>query len=103
MNVDQIKQALVGDWTSIAPEVRPSAAKNPDWTLKPFYLKRDFKYLADDRFQLNIVNSAEPYGKVPLARILIKGSPRLNEYGGPTLHESGPRPRHLHRSHRRRA
>src|SRR2546427_11564065 len=61
MNVDQIKQALVGDWTSIAPEVRPSAAKNPDWTLKPFYLKRDFKYLADDRFQLNIVNSAEPY------------------------------------------
>ena len=73
MNVDQIKQALVGDWTSIAPEVRPSAAKNPDGTLKPFYLKRDFKYLADDRFQLNIVNSADPYGKVPLARILIKG------------------------------
>ena len=73
MNVDQIKQALVGDWTSIAPEVRPSPAKNPDGTLKPFYLKRDFKYLADDRFQLNIVNSADPYGKVPLARILIKG------------------------------
>ena len=73
MNVDQIKQALVGDWTSIAPEVRPSAAKNPDGTLKPFYLKRDFKYLAGDQFQLTIVNSADPYGKVPLARILIKG------------------------------
>jgi len=73
MNVDQIKQALVGNWISIAPEVRPSAAKNPDGTLKPFYLKRDFKYLADDRFQLAIVNSADPHGKVPLARILIKG------------------------------
>jgi len=73
MNVDRIKQALVGDWTSIAPEVRPSAAKNPDGTLKPFYLKRDFKYLAGDQFQLTIVNSADPYGKVPLARILIKG------------------------------
>jgi hypothetical protein len=73
MNVDQIKQALVGDWTSIAPEIRPSAAKNPDGTLKPFYLKRDFKYLAGDQFQLTIVNSADPYGKVPLARILIKG------------------------------
>ena len=36
MNVDQIKQALVGDWTSIAPEVRPSAAKNRAGTLKPF-------------------------------------------------------------------
>jgi len=73
MNVDQIKQALVGNWISIAPEVRPSAAKNPDGTLKPFYLKRDFKYLADDRFQLAIVNSADPHGKVPLARILING------------------------------
>jgi hypothetical protein len=73
MNVDQIKQALLGDWTSIAPEVRPSAAKNPEGTLKPFYLRRDFKYLGDDRFQLSVVNSADPYGKVPLARILIKG------------------------------
>ena len=27
MNLDQIKQSLVGDWVSIAPEVRPSAAK----------------------------------------------------------------------------
>ena len=40
MNVEQIKQALVGTWVSIAPEVRPSASKNPDGTLKPFYLKR---------------------------------------------------------------
>jgi hypothetical protein len=73
MNVNQVKQALVGDWISVAPEIRPSAAKNPDGTLKPFYLKRDFKYLADDRFQLSIVSSADPYGKAPLARILIKG------------------------------
>jgi hypothetical protein len=73
MNANQVKQALVGDWISVAPEIRPSAAKNPDGTLKPFYLKRDFKYLADDRFQLSIVSSADPYGKAPLARILIKG------------------------------
>jgi hypothetical protein len=73
MNLDQLKQSLVGDWISIAPEIRPGAAKNPDGTLKPFYLQRDFKFLADDRFQLTIVNSADAYGKVPLARILIKG------------------------------
>jgi hypothetical protein len=73
MNLEQIKQALVGDWVSIAPEIRPSASKNPDGTLKPFYLKREFKYLAGDRFALNVVNSADPNGAVPIARIAIRG------------------------------
>jgi hypothetical protein len=73
MNVEQIKQFLVGDWVSVAPEIRPSAAKNPDGTLKPFYLKRDFSYQTGDRFALTVTNFADPYGKVPLARILIKG------------------------------
>ena len=73
MNVDQIKQALVGDWVSIAQEVRPSATKNPDGTLKPFYLKRAFKYVGSDRFELTIVNSADANGAVPLARIDIRG------------------------------
>ena len=73
MNVEEIKGALVGDWVSMAPEVRPSATRNPDGTLKPFYLARDFKYLAGDRFELGIVNSADPNGAVPLTRLLIKG------------------------------
>jgi hypothetical protein len=67
----KIKQAMLGNWESIAPEVRPS--KNPDGSLKPFYLKRSFKYLPSDRFELEIVNSADPYGSVPLARIRIGG------------------------------
>jgi hypothetical protein len=71
MNVEQVKEALVGDWVSIAPEVRPS--KNPDGTLKPFYLKREFKYMAGDSFALNVVNSADPNGAVPIARIAIRG------------------------------
>ncbi len=58
---------------SIAPEIRPSANKNPDGPLKPFYLKRAFKYLDGDVFELTIVNSADPNGAVPLARIFIKG------------------------------
>ena len=70
-DVTKIKQALLGDWESIAPEIRPS--KNPDGSLKPFYLKRAFKYLPSDRFELDVVNSADPYGAVPLARIKIGG------------------------------
>jgi hypothetical protein len=73
MTLEQTKAALVGDWVSVAPEIRPSAAKNPDGSLKPFYLKRAFKYLAGDRFELTVVNSADPNGAVPLARIHIKG------------------------------
>ena len=67
----KIKEAMIGNWESIAPEVRPS--KNADGSLKPFYLKRSFKYLPSDRFELEIVNSADPYGAVPLARIKIGG------------------------------
>src|SRR5271169_4499575 len=67
----KIKQALLGNWESIAPEIRPS--KNPDGSLKPFYLKRAFKYLPSDRFELNVVNSADPNGAVPLAQIRIVG------------------------------
>jgi hypothetical protein len=73
MSIEQTRRALQGEWVSIAPEVRPSATKNPDGTLKAFHLTRDFKYLGDDRFELTIVNSADPYGKVPLARIYLRG------------------------------
>jgi hypothetical protein len=72
-DVTKIKEAMLGSWESIAPEVRPSAAKNADGSLKPFYLKRAFRYLPSDRFELEIVNSADPYGAVPLARIKIGG------------------------------
>ena len=73
MDVEQIKSSLVGDWVSIASEIRPSASKNADGTLKPFYLKRDFGYFAGDRFTLNVVNSADAYGRVPLVKIKIGG------------------------------
>ncbi len=72
-DVTKVRQAMLGQWESIAPEVRPSASKNADGSLKPFYLKRAFKYLPSDRFELEIVNSADPYGAVPLARIKIGG------------------------------
>lgn len=56
---------------SLAVEVRPS--KNPDGTIKPFYLTRRFAYLPDDRFQLTVVNYADPVGKIAVATIDIRG------------------------------
>jgi hypothetical protein len=72
-DLKKIKDKLQGNWESIAPEIRPSTIKNADGTLKPFYLKRAFKYLPSDKFELEIVNSADPYGAVPLAKIKIRG------------------------------
>jgi hypothetical protein len=73
MTEDQIKQSIQGDWKSIAVEIRPSAAKNPDGTLKPFYLTREFKYIAGDKFELIVTSFADPYGKVPLMKMALKG------------------------------
>jgi hypothetical protein len=71
MDAEELKAALLGSWQSIAPEVRPS--KNPDGTLKPFYLSRSFAYFPGDRFELTVMNFGDPFGKVPVAKIDIAG------------------------------
>ncbi|SEN91277.1 hypothetical protein SAMN05444671_2423 [Flavobacterium sp. CF108] len=72
MTVEQVKQQSLGRWESITVEVRPSSAKNADGTLKPFYLTREFTFLSNDKFELIVINFADPYGKVPLAKMKIK-------------------------------
>ncbi len=75
MTLEETKQFIsVGEWVSIAPEIRPSSIKNADGSLKPFYLSRAFKYLPGDKFELMVMNSVDAYGKVPLVKIVIKGS-----------------------------
>jgi hypothetical protein len=71
MDIDGLKQGLLGTWISLAPEIRPS--KNPDGSLKPFYLSRRFVYLPEDRFQLTVMNYGDPFGRVPIAKIEIEG------------------------------
>ncbi|MBN8821834.1 MULTISPECIES: hypothetical protein [unclassified Spirosoma] len=74
MTIEQIKQVIAGgEWVSIAPEVRPSLSRNDDGSAKPFYLSRRFTYQTDDTFTLEIINFADAYGKVPLAKLFIKG------------------------------
>lgn len=74
MTVEEIKKSITGDWVSITPEIRPSIGKNADGTMKPFYLRRAFRYSAGDKFELDVINSADAYGKVPLVKITIKGT-----------------------------
>ena len=67
------KKPAAGKWVSIAPEVRPSNTKNPDGTLKPFYLTREFTLSEDNSFELMVKNLADPFGKIGLAQMRIKG------------------------------
>ena len=73
MTTDQLKNTSIGDWESITVEVRPSNTKNADETLKPFFLRRDFTLLLEDRFELAVTNYADPFGKTLLAKMFIKG------------------------------
>lgn len=74
MTVEQTKRSILGNWVSIAPEIRPSIAKNADGSMKPFYLTRNFTYLPGDKFQLDVINSADAFGKILLVKISIKGN-----------------------------
>lgn len=71
MMLDELKAAILGSWASLTTEVRPS--RNPDGTIKPFYLTRHFRSLPADCFELTVTNYADPFGKVPLASIDITG------------------------------
>jgi hypothetical protein len=71
MDIHELKAALLGRWVSVAPEVRPS--RNPDATIKPFFLTRSFVYLPEDQFELTVTNVADALGKVPVARIDLGG------------------------------
>lgn len=73
MTQDQIKEFILGEWTSIAPEVRPSATKDVNGNLKPFYLTRVFTYSENDTFDLTVKSFADSNGKVPLAEMFIRG------------------------------
>lgn len=73
VTIEAVKKETVGTWVSIAPEVRPSGTKAADGSLKPFYLKRVFKAMPDDTFELEITNFADPYGAAPIARIFLAG------------------------------
>jgi hypothetical protein len=69
MTPEELKKFIqVGEWVSIAPELRPSTSKSATGDIKPFYCSRIFKYTAPDNFECTVINYADPNGKVPLVK-----------------------------------
>src|SRR5438094_1203683 len=80
MTLEQITQFIQGGrWVSIATELRPSTNKSATGEIQPFYCSRVFTYAPPDRFACTVMNYADPNGKVPLVKIVIKGH---NAWGG---------------------
>jgi len=81
MTPEEIKEVIQnGRWVSITTELRPSSNKSPNGDVLPFYCSRVFTYSAGDRFACTLINYADPNGKVPLVKIVIRGR---NEWGEP--------------------
>jgi hypothetical protein len=81
MTIEQIKTFIQGgQWVSLTTEVRPSISKSAAGTIQPFYCSRIFEYSTGDRFDCTVTNYADPNGKVPLVKIVIKGH---NVWQGP--------------------
>ena len=73
MSVEVLKVASIGQWKSISIEVRPSTSNKAEGRLMPFYLTRNFELLPGNIFELVVTNYADPYGKVAIAKMDIRG------------------------------
>jgi hypothetical protein len=79
MTLQQLKQTLAkSQWTSFAVELRPSTIASQG-SIKPFYCFREFDYPDSDTFNLLFTSYADPYGKIPLALMTIRGHVRYGQ------------------------
>ena len=62
-SLEALQDRIVGTWTSIACELRPTA--DPEGGVSPTYLTRDFTYDAEDGFSATITVFADPACAVP--------------------------------------
>jgi hypothetical protein len=73
MSTEETKAASIGRWKSISTEIRPSSTKTAEGKTTLFYLARSFELLPGDVFELVVTNYADPYGKVAIAKMDIRG------------------------------
>lgn len=66
-SLDGLKARIVGSWTSVSCELRPSTdPANPDGKPIPTYLTRDFTYEADSTFAATITVFGDQTCQMPL-------------------------------------
>ena len=72
--LEEVKQYALGEWESISIELRPTEDRTGSGNIQPTFLKRNFKYLTDDRFVGTITMFGDNYGQLPLFEFEFKGA-----------------------------
>ena len=72
--LEQVKNYALGEWQSISVELRPTEDRTGSGKIEPTYLKRNFKYLPNDKFVGTITLFGDNYGQLPLMEFEFKGN-----------------------------
>ena len=74
ITLEQVKNYALGEWQSLSVELRPTEDRTGSGKIEPTYLKRNFKYLSNDKFIGTITLYGDNYGKLPLMEFEFKGN-----------------------------
>ncbi|MEM6380847.1 MAG: hypothetical protein AAF705_21930 [Bacteroidota bacterium] len=69
----EVQEYAIGEWRSISVELRPTEDRTGSGVIQPTYLKRNFKYLSNEKFIGTITMFADNYGEFPLLEFEFKG------------------------------
>ena len=71
--LSEVKQFALGQWQSLAVELRPAEDRAGIGTVNPTYLKRKFTYLPEDKFIGVLTLYGDNFGALPLMEFEFKG------------------------------
>lgn len=73
-SLKDVQHYAIGEWQSIAVELRPTEDRTGSGTIAPTFLRRNFKYLEDNTFVGTITLYADNYGEHPLMEFEFRGN-----------------------------
>ena len=79
ITLEEVRAYAQGEWTSISVELRPTEDRTGSGKIEPTFLKRNFKYLAGDKFVGTITLFGDNYGQFPLMEFEFKGDLKWGE------------------------
>lgn len=71
--LEEVQAYSLGEWESIAVELRPTEDRTGSGQIQPTFLRRNFKYLEGDKFVGTISMYTDNYGQIPLMEFEFKG------------------------------
>lgn len=78
-SLEAVKAYALGEWKSLSVELRPTEDRTGSGKITPTYLRRNFKYLPNDKFIGTITLFADNYGQLPLMEFEFKGNLKWGE------------------------